>query len=372
MQPWKGSVLLTSLTRFLLARLHVDSLLDKRTKSKVLLILKNLGTGPDAVHAAYDKAMERIEGQLPEDRALANRVLSWIIYAKRRLTTQELSHALAVEPGTTELDMDNIPDIIDIVSVCAGLVTVDEESDIIRPVHYTTQEYFEEIWGKWNHSCQRDISSTCLTYLCFDVFWCGHCQFTEDADSRIKQSPFLRYAFEKWGEHALHVEEHVSEQAVSFLKDRRLVSGAIKTLRHENHFPTFFYPRINSGVTGLHLAAGSGLSKIVTQLLNIPDGYTANVLDDLNRSPLHHAAREGCGSVIELLLEREDVNVNSKDRSDEAPLSLAIQSRHDTVIKLLLTRDDINVNSKHGEDDETPLYYAIHLEYDTVIKLLLK
>jgi hypothetical protein len=29
------------------------------------------------------------------------------------------------------------------VSVCAGLVTIDEESNIIRLVHHTTQEYFE-------------------------------------------------------------------------------------------------------------------------------------------------------------------------------------------------------------------------------------
>jgi hypothetical protein len=66
----------------------------------------------------------------------------WITCAKRSLTTAELQHALAVEIGEPKLDEDNLLEIEDMVSMCAGLVTVDEESKIIRLVHYTTQEYF--------------------------------------------------------------------------------------------------------------------------------------------------------------------------------------------------------------------------------------
>jgi hypothetical protein len=61
----------------------------------------------------------------------------------------ELQHALAVEVGEAELDEENLPEIEDIVSVCAGLVTIDEESGIIRLVHYTTQEYFERTQRQW-------------------------------------------------------------------------------------------------------------------------------------------------------------------------------------------------------------------------------
>jgi hypothetical protein len=46
---------------------------------------------------------------------------------------------LAVELKDEELDQDSIPDVEDIISVCAGLVTVDEESNIIQLVHYTPQ-----------------------------------------------------------------------------------------------------------------------------------------------------------------------------------------------------------------------------------------
>ncbi len=87
------------------------------------------------------KLWKRIEGQVQDSQKPAKDFLSWISGAKRTLTTSELRHALAVEIGELELDEENLPEIEDMVSVCAGLVTVDEESDIIRLVHYTAQEY---------------------------------------------------------------------------------------------------------------------------------------------------------------------------------------------------------------------------------------
>jgi len=55
-----------------------------------------------------------------------------------------------VEAGESELDPDDIPDIEDMVSVCAGLVTVNNESNITRLVYYTTQECFERIREGWS------------------------------------------------------------------------------------------------------------------------------------------------------------------------------------------------------------------------------
>jgi len=60
------------------------------------------------------------------------------MYAQRPLTIGELCYTLAVELGDDELDPNNIYNIRDLVLVCASLITVDKESDIIYLVHYTT------------------------------------------------------------------------------------------------------------------------------------------------------------------------------------------------------------------------------------------
>ena len=69
--------------------------------------------------------------------------------AKRSLTTLELQHLLAVEVGEAELDNQNISERLTIISFGARLAIVDEESDIISLIHYTTQEYFERTRMQW-------------------------------------------------------------------------------------------------------------------------------------------------------------------------------------------------------------------------------
>lgn len=124
--------------RFILAQLYLDSFNGKRSPRALRNALAKLTEGSDAYYYAYENAMERIERQLPDQEQLAKQVLSWIILAKRPVSPLELQHALGVEVGDPVLDEDNLTDVEDMVSVCAGLVTVDNESNIIRLVHYTT------------------------------------------------------------------------------------------------------------------------------------------------------------------------------------------------------------------------------------------
>jgi hypothetical protein len=84
--------------------------------------VRNLPKGNGAYDYAYQDAMGRIERQGPKSVEFAKRVLSWITCAKRPLTTTELQHALAVDVGEPEFDLENLPQIGDMVSVCAGLV----------------------------------------------------------------------------------------------------------------------------------------------------------------------------------------------------------------------------------------------------------
>lgn len=118
--------------RFLLAQLRLSALSKITTLPQLRLRLEVLAGDDSAYDEAYTEAMERIKGQPQGHCELAIQTLSWISCAKRPLAIRELGEALAVEPDAAELGRDNIPDIEDTLSVCGGLVVVDEQSQIIR------------------------------------------------------------------------------------------------------------------------------------------------------------------------------------------------------------------------------------------------
>src|ERR1700737_5246215 len=117
----------------------MDSLLSKPTPGDIKKALKNMPHGIGGLDTMYEQAMKRINDQDEELQELAKKVLSWVTHAKRPLTIIELQHALAVKDGTVELDKDFVPEVEDLVSFCAGLVTVDEQSDNVRGIIYTTR-----------------------------------------------------------------------------------------------------------------------------------------------------------------------------------------------------------------------------------------
>ena len=109
----------------------MDSLASKPSLRDVRKALKKL---PTQVNATYDEVMLRIRAQNPDDRGLADKVLSWIVYARRPLCLQELQHAIAVTPDMLDMDLEALVDELILIDVCAGLVVIDEKSSIIRLV----------------------------------------------------------------------------------------------------------------------------------------------------------------------------------------------------------------------------------------------
>ncbi|KAK4155941.1 hypothetical protein C8A00DRAFT_41494 [Chaetomidium leptoderma] len=299
---------------FLLAQIYLSSLNDKTTPKKVR----------DALAGFQEQAMERIRGQEQGLWDLAKRALTWITCATRPLTTMELRHALAVEENAAELDKCNLPQIELIVSVCAGLVTVDEASDIIR---------------------LSDITKICVTYLSFNVFESGMCQSNHEFKERLQSNPLYDYAARNWGHHA-RKSSRLPEVVEGFLMCQATVEAASQAFHTTNGHSQL----VPKQTTGLHLAASLGVHEA---------------------TPLSWAARGGHEAVVELLLATDQAEVDSKDRHGQTPLSRAAKGGHEAVVKLLLATGQAEINSK-DRYGQTPLSRAADCGHESVVRLLLE
>ena len=265
--------------------------------------------------------MDRINGQTADQKELAKQVLSWITCAKRPLTTSELRYALAVEIGKPELDEDNLPDIEDIVSVCAGLVTVDEVSNIIRLVHHTTQEYFVRTQNHWFPDAETDITATCVTYLSFHVFNSGICRTEAEFKERLRLNQLYDYVAHNWGNHARKAST-LCQQVIDFLKSELKTAAASQALLASEWHPAHlsYSQKVPRQTTGLHLAACFGVYEAANIL--IKHGQSLDLKGSCDRTPLSWAAENGHEAVVKLLLEK-GAELETQDQYSQTPLSWA-------------------------------------------------
>ncbi|PNY27023.1 Uncharacterized protein TCAP_03048, partial [Tolypocladium capitatum] len=320
---------------FLLVHLHIASLMDTRTVEGVRKGLAHLAK-PTSISGtyehAYEMAMERIDMQIPYYRTLARQLFSWIIHAKRPLTTLELQHALAVKVGETELDIGNLPVLEDMMAVCSGrLVTVDEQSDTVRFIHYTAQQYFDKNREKLFPDAECDITAVCVTYLSFNVFESGFCRTDEEFEERLRLYPFYAYAAQNWGHHAREAPA-LHKVAIDFLHDDRKVESSSQALMAIKG-PQNYSQDVPRYMTGLHLVAYFGIRDTAQTLI---DRNSLEELDSHCKTPLFYAAEHGHEDIVELLHEM-GADVNLQDAKDSrTPLSWAAENGHEAIVKLLL------------------------------------
>jgi len=312
--------------------------------------------------------MERIREQKSGFRVLAEKVLMWITCAKRPLTIIELQHALALQVGDSALDIENIPEIEDMVSVCAGLVTIDEESGIIRLVHYTTQEYFERTQKDWFPNAAIDITRICVTYLSFSVFKSGFCQTIDEFEQRLDLYRFYDYAARNWGHHAREALA-TCEEVIDFLENDVLVSASSQALMASEYASIGSHSQtVPRQIQGVHIAAYFGLQSATAILLGM--GHNPAAKDDRNRTPLSWAAEKGREAVLNCLLTQTSVEPDDKDNGGRTPLSWAAENGHERSVGFLLEKKaDPTSRDTRGR---TPLHWAARNGHKKIVESLIK
>ena len=360
----------SALKRFLLAYLQINGLAIQSPKS----IRNSLSTLPTKVYDTYENAVTRIKDQSDQDAELAVKLISFVFYAKRPLATDELLHALAVEEGDTELDKTALSEIEILLSISAGLVTLNKKSKTIELVHFTLQEYLEKFHSRLLPGAEAEMAKVCLNYLSFDIFDDGPCQGHSLTSDRLEEYRFLKYASMNWGYHVRAEQKpELMQKVLSYLSNSPKLLCSLQVLAYYsfNNHSLKRFRRVPSPkhFSLLHAIAYWSLDcafNLLPEQINDIDER-----DSYGMTPLHWAAENGYEETVRMLLQK-GANTEVKNKEDETPLCCAVNQTRVAATGILLEYGaDIEAKCRWG----TVLHYAVDEESkdrDEVVLMLLK
>ncbi|TFK24510.1 ankyrin [Coprinopsis marcescibilis] len=426
---WKEKVVAKILEKscgmFLLASLQVDALRQCLSVKDLRDVLDGLPKGLDDM---YSMTMHRIGAQPHAE--LARRVLLWLIYARRSLSMEELRYAVSVCEDTFKFDPERLVEPDALLSLCCGLIVFDQESQVVRLVHYTASDYLKPVLARWYQDPQSLIASICTACLFQNSFHNFLGSF-KDVLCKLIEAPFLNYSYHNWDSHAREadalpqiVEDFVSgcqkypfERRYRLLWDwlctpiqltvacgflQRLSAFASDLQRQSKRGTTFdINTRTSCGATPLMLATELGSAtisvllqvpgidvnagdaqgrtalmgtediEVVQVLLSSAEGIDVNARDNNGRTALINAASEAPHEVVEVLIGVTGIDVNAADMNGKTALIEAASRGYLKIVEALLAVGGIDINMA-DVDGRTALMEALEPYYTTYADEILK
>lgn len=378
---------------FLVAELHITALSQEESIRDLRETLEAL---PGEIANTYSETMIRINKQKPKQVERAHQVLCWLTHARRPLEVRELQQALAIRPTDTMFVHGGEVSINTLLSYCMGLVIVDKQTserlsdtgtgeveyasvDIVRYVHYTAQEFFNDLRCRTFPEGHRLVAQTCLNALLLSNFNIECCsQATgrgeigaEDFESLfrlVNAFPIIRYASQHWGD---HVRLALEADVTSLIRDdvRRLLCSRSNFIfstwikhAHESESYRSFRDR-HPELSALHVTAGFGITSMLEDALEMLHEVNVDVRDSNGRTPLHWACKNGHYSTMSTLLEL-GADTTAVCRDENSPLHFALESDNQKLIMELL-------DGSGDVESERVLKTAIYRGHHAVLKVLL-
>ncbi|KAH6904799.1 hypothetical protein BKA70DRAFT_519826 [Coprinopsis sp. MPI-PUGE-AT-0042] len=378
---------------FLHASLQLDALRDC---TNVYEVKSSLATFSTKIEDLYLETWNRITSQTPSKILLAQKVLLWVITATRSLTVDELRHALAVSPDTHRFDQNRLVKEGIIIGLCRGLVTVEEETRLVRLVHYTAKDPLERLIKETFSHPNALPAAVSMALLTESGFQRTSFEDSEQLDQALDARPLLGYAYNSWFIHARQslADPVTANLLVEFIRNCHGFPVQYRSLYEWNlafdllgplHVVAFFnFPFGYGGAhnlrnpsrgsakqeeTALHLACMQGHDDVVKELLQLPDTLV-NAVGITCTTALMWASALGKEGATRLLLGHPDVNVNAVDNDGCTALIWASRHGHKDVVALLLSHPGINTNMA-DRFDSTALSWALRKGHEGTAALLL-
>ncbi|KAH6866169.1 hypothetical protein BKA70DRAFT_1580080 [Coprinopsis sp. MPI-PUGE-AT-0042] len=372
---------------FLHAKLQLEAL---RHCISIQDVEETLEEFPTDIEAIYIKTWERILAQAPKHANLAKLVLLWVLHAHSEMDMDTLRRAVAIHPDTYVYESKRLAPEALLVSVCCGLVSVDEKTRLVRLIHYTTRDAILPQVLKIFIYPHAIPALVCLSHLTLcgiqDAPMVGYIQGA--FSPAYAQDPLLRYAYNSWIYHANLCKEH--EPAATALRQ-----FVLKCTRYPVSYGSAFFGHFGP----LQVAAYFGLEYLIQSaatlqspnpedsaspwglawlqdnydcakaLLSLPN-IDVNVPDGDSRiTPLVNVCTRGCLEGVNLLLASPGIDVNGRSMGGViSPRAPPIRGNGE----LRYIWDDMTSISDGIEDKSvTPLVAAARDGYVDIVKALL-
>ena len=350
-----------------MARLHVESLANAAALS-IRHVRNRLQSLPKSLETTYDEAIQRIAAQEQDRKEIALKTLAWISYTFRSLSLKELQHAIAIEPGDGELDEDLIMDGSNITACCAGLVIVDQRTNVVNLVHYTTESYFKRVRSTHFPNFHANITMSCATYLTLDdlknaTIW-----------NILQNYPLASYAAQYMGDHAREnpedaLEPSILESICRLLSHPGKRKPLLALLDSLDMIKAGFY---SSGEAALNAqlnaiteqAENMHLDSLRASITEMSADTSQTTSDDIDNevtfeepqpsrvpevTALHIAASMGLAKVASMLIN-ETADIDAVDETGKTALTLAMERGFEKAVGFLVNSGAcVDLTHSHGQ-----------------------
>ncbi|KAM6527505.1 hypothetical protein FSOLCH5_003571 [Fusarium solani] len=317
------------------------------------------------------------------------KLMQWICFSMRPLTTDELRWAMAVDSECTHKSLDEsqrsddfiTDDKIDrrITSLSCGLAEIVQSGNahVVQFIHQSVKEYFvEKGLSALDKSANPDpvvgiahhrLSRTCIRYLAMEEI--GGLASREPY--RLKSSfPFLHYATTSWVAHTKRSDARSipQEDLLEYFAwpSNALVERWVHLYRILGRYSDD-YPA--EGTSLVHVMSRYGVVGPLRAIVRRADSIDFDTKDGDGRTPLSYAAEDGHEAVVRLLLKR-GAHTEAPDEKGRTPLLWAAANGQEAVVRLLLKRGAHT--EAPDEKGRTPLSWAAVRGDEAVVRLLLE
>ena len=301
----------------------------------------------------------------------AAQLMQWICFALRPLSLQELRYAMVVDLTNDFTSLEECQGSMDfaktdeqmkrtVTSLSGGLAeTVEYEGrQTVRFIHQSVNDYlierglqkldpsfFDDVNDYLSKSglpsldaslsdnvvclAHFRISRSCVKSFAFEKNWETISTSIDylDEDDRWRalgeldgRSPLLHYSSHNWISHAQRVEKQRIPQA-DLLSLCRWPSGHAAPYRGIGWYVYGTKGQDAWAANPLHIASEGGLLGVIEAMVKSGKSFDLDLKTDSGQTPLSLAAKAGHEAIVRLLIQRDDIEINSRDSEGQTPLS---------------------------------------------------